>query len=1129
METRSIGADHKRPLRHYSVPRRGSRIPFALLLALTAGGVAALGVGNAVAQTITAKITADNGYMLGWGGPGGPTTMLPAAVNCVAGDIFNCPNGPETLSLTGTTAGDYIYVVAWSDDAVTEGVLGQFFNGSGGVMYSGAGWEVFATGIDIDNSCNVTGLPTLAQVRTQVALANSASGAAATTSIRWVNAAGGVGGPGNGALAVGESNSAGGDFPLVSCLDPASTWMWYTTDPTHTTVPNPFNGAGNQREYLIFRRPVLDINPGWVPCSNATQIVYEGGRDDALAGPFDAAIPRPAVNAWLQGVYPRMEFDQPTVNGRFMHSFVNLPGTVANATLMLKLKANCDGPETDAVYLQMDGLGTNTAWGRHLEDLIPGGWTCNQEATLTLDLTRLPNADGTFTNLVNSMNLHHYLDVLIQDDTTIDYAKLTVNTCPCTGRYVTYTAGVFDNGSNFVPDPRPSRRAEFDAIRPDEPFRWRNFDDCGLDLGFGHTFTGLPSGITKAELVGRFAPCGVGSTNDSIHWGLRNPGAPGNPASGLNFWGGINFGLMPGVGAWDQAHWTARTFSWAFGGGPNSVLGAMARPDASGKGFFDVYVQDDTAVDALRLRVWPCPPPAYRAGLAVTPFGGAILQDPANGRDIILSDIPSGGEAGVAIDVGDVDGVEWDLSALRFDQVGATASFSTIVNDADGQEHPRSSVTLQRTGSGIEATFSAGAPDGTGYTYQLFDGDTLVSQGDVSGDSLAFYIQNPCPGCPPPPGETCVARALRLQQKCIDDLPNQPPGTACINFYLAFCFRQSFEVGGVSTGEGDKLSIFKNPHLPVAVGRTSAKAHLGGFHDVANIGSLGPVIFGQAHAALGESSLEASGGSLVVSNLTSSGSDGVSIQAFSEMAFCPYRPNCPGFSRYLSSVEVGFVDTDDFDAIFAGASLRQSVIGSLDGGQEVTLAVASQTKRADGWELALNAPGATTQRVSLLLDGNLLTSADVPMGPAAKFEPGTRTGAWKSRHGRNEQGAPVSHRWTFEAPQLIHIPGSGSVMADAVETTPLDSPHSDDSILRVDITAVGLGDFTISSEVVNVPPSAPPCIGDFNQDGGIDGSDVQDFFAAWSQGDPSADINQDGGVDGSDVVTFFDAWEQGSC
>ncbi|MBL9001114.1 MAG: hypothetical protein JNK25_08255 [Phycisphaerae bacterium] len=53
--------------------------------------------------------------------------------------------------------------------------------------------------------------------------------------------------------------------------------------------------------------------------------------------------------------------------------------------------------------------------------------------------------------------------------------------------------------------------------------------------------------------------------------------------------------------------------------------------------------------------------------------------------------------------------------------------------------------------------------------------------------------------------------------------------------------------------------------------------------------------------------------------------------------------------------------------------------------------------------------------------------------------------------------------------------------------------------------------------------------GDFNQDGGVDGADVEAFFLAWENADPSADVNQDGGIDGRDVETFFLAWEAGGC
>ena len=59
------------------------------------------------------------------------------------------------------------------------------------------------------------------------------------------------------------------------------------------------------------------------------------------------------------------------------------------------------------------------------------------------------------------------------------------------------------------------------------------------------------------------------------------------------------------------------------------------------------------------------------------------------------------------------------------------------------------------------------------------------------------------------------------------------------------------------------------------------------------------------------------------------------------------------------------------------------------------------------------------------------------------------------------------------------------------------------------------------------PPA--PCPADFNQDGGIDGGDVDAFFITWEAGENAADVNRDGGVDGSDIEVFFAAWEAGGC
>jgi hypothetical protein len=55
------------------------------------------------------------------------------------------------------------------------------------------------------------------------------------------------------------------------------------------------------------------------------------------------------------------------------------------------------------------------------------------------------------------------------------------------------------------------------------------------------------------------------------------------------------------------------------------------------------------------------------------------------------------------------------------------------------------------------------------------------------------------------------------------------------------------------------------------------------------------------------------------------------------------------------------------------------------------------------------------------------------------------------------------------------------------------------------------------------------CPADFNNDGGVDGADVEAFFTAWEAGDSEADVNGDGGIDGADVETFFVAWEAGGC
>ena len=81
-------------------------------------------------------------------------------------------------------------------------------------------------------------------------------------------------------------------------------------------------------------------------------------------------------------------------------------------------------------------------------------------------------------------------------------------------------------------------------------------------------------------------------------------------------------------------------------------------------------------------------------------------------------------------------------------------------------------------------------------------------------------------------------------------------------------------------------------------------------------------------------------------------------------------------------------------------------------------------------------------------------------------------------------------------------------------------------------TTSGVSQYTISLGGACYPGGGggcPACAADFNEDGGVDGGDVEAFYVAWGGGGECGDVNQDGGVDGGDVEAFFIVWEQGGC
>ncbi len=83
---------------------------------------------------------------------------------------------------------------------------------------------------------------------------------------------------------------------------------------------------------------------------------------------------------------------------------------------------------------------------------------------------------------------------------------------------------------------------------------------------------------------------------------------------------------------------------------------------------------------------------------------------------------------------------------------------------------------------------------------------------------------------------------------------------------------------------------------------------------------------------------------------------------------------------------------------------------------------------------------------------------------------------------------------------------------------------SDDGL---SIVGTAFGSFGMSPFVLDLRGGTPPCAGDPNGDGVVDGLDMGLVLSAWASAEPSADLNLDGVVDGLDMSVILSGW--GAC
>lgn len=207
--------------------------------ALTAGS-------QARADLITGTITADNHYSL--------YTSTGGVFNYHGGNELGAAGDPGTYnwSLPEThtfEVGDFLYIAAWSDDSVAQGVLGQFDDASQGnsglglILSGDPRWQVYGTGI---NRGDGDAHPAALEIAGHVAFADLNG----LWEVPFV-------GPSNGSAPDPWGNIAG--------IGESAQWMWRNA----VGDDNPLIGGSGEGEMLIFRTAV--------PAPGAAAVLGLGG------------------------------------------------------------------------------------------------------------------------------------------------------------------------------------------------------------------------------------------------------------------------------------------------------------------------------------------------------------------------------------------------------------------------------------------------------------------------------------------------------------------------------------------------------------------------------------------------------------------------------------------------------------------------------------------------------------------------------------------------------------------------------------------------------------------------------------------------------------------------------------
>lgn len=181
----------------------------------------------------------------------------------------------------------------------------------------------------------------------------------------------------------------------------------------------------------------------------ASTFTYIAGVNDnfSLSNGTELSSPSASLLAFAtnSGAFPSFytnNFDDSSIDKQLFHTFTGLPSNITSATLEFRAKPNGGGSDNDAITLAFAYTGSTINPPYFVSRFGYQGILSQSNPSLLWDTTNYPSGQvftlnlaalppsqpGGVSNLLPGLNSNGFLDIRINDDTSVDYLKLTLTT-----------------------------------------------------------------------------------------------------------------------------------------------------------------------------------------------------------------------------------------------------------------------------------------------------------------------------------------------------------------------------------------------------------------------------------------------------------------------------------------------------------------------------------------------------------------------------------------------------------------------------------------------------------------------------------------------------------------------------